>query len=313
MRKELVGDLCCPITRESLTLQVLKETDQEVTWGLLTSASGQHKYTIIDGVAELLPPLDKQTQTERLARENLRYHWEAERQRPYLNDHPNPSKWPSRAANAEQGLAQVRLENSFVLDLGASTAWSTRMIAQRHARAIALDLSTSALRDAEAQFATGVYFDRVAATMTRLPFVDSRFDVVFSSASVHHADDLHTAFSEISRVLKPGGCAVLTSEPVLGKAGSSEQFGRAAKDAGMNEHIYPLAEYRRAARASGLRPKVLFPADLELQLNGTIPAPVLTGRFRSVWRWTPPLLRRLSLEPAHWLLGLSLTMIASKP
>jgi hypothetical protein len=41
----------------------------------------------------------------------------------------------------------------------------------------------------------------------------------------------------------------------------------------MNEHIYRLNDYLRAARAANLKARVLFPADLEKQLNGTIPPP----------------------------------------
>jgi SAM-dependent methyltransferase len=311
MRKDLIDKLRCPVTGEKLTLHVMEETEQEVTDGILSSST--RKYEIINGVAEILPPLDAKSQLERTSREEYHYDWNAERQRPYLNDHPDPAKWPGRAANVEQGLAQVALADQFVLDLGAGTGWSTRMICERGAQAVALDLSTSALRDAAAQFATGVYFDRIAATMTDLPFQDKRFDVVFSSASVHHADSLDVAFQEISRVLKPGGHAILSSEPVNGLLKRSEDFGQAAMAAGMNEHIYRLNDYLRAAHAANLKAWVLFPADLERQLNGTIPAPTpLIGSLRGLWRWIPTPLRSLSLKPGMWLVGMSLLMVAEK-
>ena len=42
---------------------------------------------------------------------------------------------------------------------------------------------------------------------TQLPYADSSFDRIFSSLFFHHLelDDKHLAFTEIGRVLKPGG------------------------------------------------------------------------------------------------------------
>ena len=50
--------------------------------------------------------------------------------------------------------------------------------------------------------------DFQAALIENIPFSDSYFDVVLSSLMLHHLpDDLkHKGFTEINRVLKPGGC-----------------------------------------------------------------------------------------------------------
>jgi ubiquinone/menaquinone biosynthesis C-methylase UbiE len=41
--------------------------------------------------------------------------------------------------------------------------------------------------------------------MRELPFADERFEVVVSTASIHHWKDPDRGLAEIYRVLKPGG------------------------------------------------------------------------------------------------------------
>jgi SAM-dependent methyltransferase len=316
MRKDLVPLLRCPETHQPLTLDSRAETPAEVRSGSLATADGARVYPIIDGVAELIPhsQLDRDTQTERAVRDEKRRDWAVEVQRPYLNDAPgSPWIWPAFAAAVEQGLAQIDLRGRFALDVGCATAWSTRMICERGAQAVALDISTGILRDAEAQFASGVFFDRVAATMTALPFVDATFDLVFASATIHHSDALETAFGEFARVLKRGGKAILVNEPVQGILRSADSFGAEDKAAGMNEHIYRLRDYRSAAARAGFETRVLFPADLEKQMRGEHPLPPSAPlrALRSVWgvagRFKP-----LLLPIGHWLIGLTLVMVAEK-
>lgn len=42
-----------------------------------------------------------------------------------------------------------------------------------------------------------------------LPFLDEDFDIVFSRLAFHHFPDINNAFSEMTRVLKPGGKLVM--------------------------------------------------------------------------------------------------------
>jgi ubiquinone/menaquinone biosynthesis C-methylase UbiE/uncharacterized protein YbaR (Trm112 family) len=316
MRRAFVEQLQCPLTGEKLNLHVEDENEQEVRQGELHTASGVQRYRIIDGVAELLPisELDRDTLREREVRDQKRRDWAVERQRPYLNDNKaEPWIWPAFAANVEQGLAQIDLRGCFVLDVGCATAWSTRMIIERGAQAVALDISTGILRDAEAQFTTGTYFDRVAATMTQLPMVDSVFDVVFSSAAVHHASDLTQTFREFSRVLKPNGAIILVNEPVHGVLRAGQKFGEAEIQAGMNEHVYALNAYQQAARMAGFVPQILFPADLQRQLAGSSPMPpsVAIKALKPLWP-VLRLFRDLLVVPGHWLIGLTMIMVARK-
>jgi SAM-dependent methyltransferase len=316
MRRALVEQLRCPLSGEKFILHVEEENAQEVRQGELRTESGTHRYRIIDGVAELLPmsELDRDTLREREVRDEKRRDWSVERQRPYLNDNKaEPWIWPAFAANVEQGLAQLDLRGCFVLDIGCATAWSTRMMVERGAQAVALDISTGILRDAEAQFATGVYFDRIAATMTQIPTADAVFDVVFASAAVHHASDLAQTFREFARVLKPGGTLVLVSEPVHGVLRAGQKFGEVDIEAGMNEHVYSLSAYQQAAQSVGFVSRILFPADLQNQLagNSLMPPSLPIRMLKTLWPVLKPF-QNLLLLPGHWLIGLSMTMIARK-
>ena len=51
----------------------------------------------------------------------------------------------------------------------------------------------------------GLKADVREADAEDLPFPDSSFDVVFSNGVLHHTPDIAQAFSEVSRVLQPGG------------------------------------------------------------------------------------------------------------
>lgn len=45
--------------------------------------------------------------------------------------------------------------------------------------------------------------------LRRLPFADASYDLVYASHVLEHIDDDHAALSEVRRVLRPGGMAVL--------------------------------------------------------------------------------------------------------
>ena len=101
-------------------------------------------------------------------------------------------------------------EGELILDVGCGTGRLTAAIAERvpsHGRSaprnVAIDRSGAMLREARAHFGGIIHFAQ--ADGTRLPFQDQAFDAVFSTATFHWIDDHDTLFSEIYRVLKPGG------------------------------------------------------------------------------------------------------------
>lgn len=81
-----------------------------------------------------------------------------------------------------------------------------------------------------------------------LSYEDADFDVVFIKAFVHHFEDPQKSFGEIHRVLKPGGRVVFFEDPVcldipLYKDYIKNNFSKAERLMGINEHIYTQSEY----------------------------------------------------------------------
>lgn len=76
----------------------------------------------------------------------------------------------------------------------------------------AVDFSATGLAEAAVALeATGVAFKTVEADITRLPFRDGEYDAAYSAHAIYHidtADGQAAAFSEMMRVVRPGGRAV---------------------------------------------------------------------------------------------------------
>jgi ubiquinone/menaquinone biosynthesis C-methylase UbiE len=92
-----------------------------------------------------------------------------------------------------------------ILDIGCGTGRLTSSIAAAApaCHIVATDRSATMLEQARAHFASIAAF--VRADATRLPFRPGSFDAVFSTATFHWIPDHERLFSEIYRVLKPGG------------------------------------------------------------------------------------------------------------
>ena len=61
--------------------------------------------------------------------------------------------------------------------------------------------------------------ERVAGSLTCLPFANESFDCVYATESLEHAVEIDTAVGELCRVLKPGGRVVIIDKNI-------EHFGR---------------------------------------------------------------------------------------
>jgi len=108
----------------------------------------------------------------------------------------------------------LHLQGATVLELGCGKAEKTRIVAQKAASVLALEVDEIQL--AKNLTITGLPNVRFAhGGAENVPAADSNFDIVMMFKSLHHvpAELMDSAFSEIRRVLKPGGIAYI-SEPV---------------------------------------------------------------------------------------------------
>ena len=108
----------------------------------------------------------------------------------------------------------LHLEGAMVLELGCGKAEKTRIVAQMAASVLALEVDETQLaKNITITDLPNVRFAHGGAE--KIPAADSNFDIVLMFKSLHHVPTklMDSVFSEIRRVLKPGGVAYI-SEPV---------------------------------------------------------------------------------------------------
>jgi SAM-dependent methyltransferase len=108
----------------------------------------------------------------------------------------------------------LHLEGAMILELGCGKAEKTRIVAQKAAAVLALEVDETQLaKNITITDLPNVRFAQGGAE--KIPAADSNFDIVLMFKSLHHvpAELMDSVFFEIRRVLKPGGVAYI-SEPV---------------------------------------------------------------------------------------------------
>ena len=114
-------------------------------------------------------------------------------------------KWPklSRYIPLQDGMV--------ILDFGCGdgTIIKEMMFVNPKAKFIGLDISQTAL-NAASESLPGVEFHRIADG-GKFPIADKSVDFIFTSEVIEHVYDTKNAFSEMSRILRPGGQLLLTT------------------------------------------------------------------------------------------------------
>lgn len=125
----------------------------------------------------------------------------------------------SLVANEQDILDQLLpLEGAAVLELGCGKAEKTRLVAQKAATVLALEVDEIQLAmNRTITELRNVCFAHGGAE--KISATDSSYDIVLMFKSLHHVpiELMDDAFSEIRRVLKPGGIAYI-SEPIYAGA-----------------------------------------------------------------------------------------------
>ncbi len=102
------------------------------------------------------------------------------------------------------------------LEIGSGTGYFTLnlMRAGLIEQATCTDISPGMLSTLDSNAKRlGLEVQTAVADAERLPFPADSFDLVFGHAVLHHIPDLHRAFGEFDRVLKPGGMVLFAGEP----------------------------------------------------------------------------------------------------
>ncbi|HEY2498195.1 MAG TPA: class I SAM-dependent methyltransferase [Candidatus Angelobacter sp.] len=98
-------------------------------------------------------------------------------------------------------LYRARFEGADVLELGSGTGIQLKAISKLAKSAVGIDLKNG---DYSSHRIANV-LDYDGAT---IPFPDSSFDLIFSSNVLEHLTDEERLYSEMARVLRPGGTAI---------------------------------------------------------------------------------------------------------
>jgi ubiquinone/menaquinone biosynthesis C-methylase UbiE len=92
-----------------------------------------------------------------------------------------------------------------VAEICCGSGEAFHLVGNRCARGIGVDVSLRTLRNALRQRGSD-HVAFVQGDATHLPLASEAFDNVFVLGGIHHVNDRAGLFSEIARILKPGGC-----------------------------------------------------------------------------------------------------------
>ena len=102
------------------------------------------------------------------------------------------------------GMNPLDLAGKLVLDAGCGGGRYSRLAARFGAKVVGVDLS-SAVEKARNLCRDQPDVAVVQADLTRIPLVESAFDLAFSIGVLHHGPDPRAGFAEVAKRVKPGG------------------------------------------------------------------------------------------------------------
>jgi malonyl-CoA O-methyltransferase len=114
-------------------------------------------------------------------------------------------------------LDLLKMVPQTILDLGSGTGYCSAALAAHYprARVTSLDLAAAMVQKSRARFSRWSRLRRghqfVCGDAESLPFADQSFDMLFSNLTIQWGSDLETTFSEMKRVLRPGGVVLYTT------------------------------------------------------------------------------------------------------
>lgn len=184
----------------------------------------------------------------------------------YLDDATRLAAEGKRASYLALGLQP----GMHVLDVGCGTGDDVRALAQivgAQGRASGIDSSRTMIDQAVARGVPGnVEFQ--CAPATAIPFADASYDAARAERVFQHLEDPQTAASEIYRVLKPGGTAMLIDQDweTLVVAGAEKSLTRRICNAFTDRLTNGWAGRNHAAvlKRAGFQDVQLLPTAIQL-------------------------------------------------
>lgn len=110
-------------------------------------------------------------------------------------------------------LDYLKIDPRYILDLGCGTGMFSRALQKKYPKAqvVGLDLAYAMLCEAKKKQRLWRKWPLVNGNMTRLPFADAVFDLVFANQVLHWASPLNGVLCELNRVMNSNGCLMFST------------------------------------------------------------------------------------------------------
>jgi len=304
MRSTFTAWLRCPRCRRNGALEAHStRTDaREIREGTLVCRHCQAAYEVRDGIVDLLvsPPdaVKREIQgLERFADVMRTDGWDGDRIRG-LPGGVEHGYWFVQSEAMRQLLNRISFRpGDRLVDVGSNTCWASNVFARLGLDVVALDISTvdlQGLGSAEHFLRSDeVYFERLLSLMSDPALADDSVDFAFCCQVLHHnrRPDLRKTFTEMQRILRPGGVLMVVNEPLRFPLRLKRDHGDEVAEFEGNENVYFLHEYYLAARRAGFRVEIPAFTTVRNSLNASITEiPAGAGFWRtrrSIRRWAP--------------------------
>ena len=116
---------------------------------------------------------------------------------------------PGGEGNVDRIVAGVDLNGKHVLELGSGAGGGTLVLASKYgARVVGLELELPLVELSQQHARDAGLSEQVEFRCVEpgpLPVEDASFDALYTSGVVCHIEDRHALFSDVMRILKPGG------------------------------------------------------------------------------------------------------------
>lgn len=281
MKLKILDVLQCPRCAGPLNATSFVENDKEIRSGQLSCAKNKdHLYEIQDGIIRFATGFDHDAVKRELEYENSTYNGSDRlRDEKLIAQFPETLSelWPHTChfgPDFKVLIDHLELKpGAWVLDVGTGPCWSSRLLAQRGANVIALDVNEAnfyGLKTSDILFEHhGVYFERILESMTNLPFQNESLDAITFNASFHHTPDHDQTLRECRRALKPGGLIAMVNEEFVSLRHRLFPAGQAS-DTG-SHHAIAYADFEKSVRENGFQLEYFVAEHVRQKLKSKLP------------------------------------------
>ena len=141
-----------------------------------------------------------------------------------------------------------------ILEIGCGTGKNTIFLAQIARRVDALDFSEGMIEKAKEKVRVENVRFSIADLRQKWPAADEAYDLVVCNLVLEHIEDLGFIFSEVFRVLGPGGRFLLNElHPFRQYEGKKARYQSEEGTREIPAFVHHVSDFINAARKSGLR------------------------------------------------------------